>query len=297
MSPISHYLEQIRKNTDMVHLEPVIMKELFYQDILAHMNRNRYFDQLTFIGGTAIRLCYGGERLSEDLDFTGGKDFSVNRLETFSSDIKIVLEKKYGVPVEVAPPKQDRTNTRTWKIQIITDPEHPHIPTQRIHVDIVCIDSYHRQLLTIQNRYQIPSPVENMLIPVESASEIFTDKVIALAFRGGAKNPIKGRDLFDIHVFHTQGISEVVPEFQKKLADHGRTIPEFHDRINQKIERMKSDPGVKKLFEQEMQRFLPLSLYEKTVAQSGFYEYLINLVDGQARKLRVQRTKDFGYGL
>ena len=287
MNPFSLYLEQLRTNSEFAHLEQVVQKELFHQDILAHMSRNRYFDQLTFIGGTAIRLCYGGERLSEDLDFTGGKSFSLDSMETFSLDIKVFLEKKYKIPVEVTPPIQDRTNTRTWKIQIITDPEHPHIPKQKIHIDIALINSYHRQLMTIQNRYQIPSPAQNMLIPVESASEIFTDKVIALAFRGGVRNPIKGRDLFDIHVFHGQGISKVVPEFQDKLSDHGRTIDEFRDGMKYKIERMKSDPGVKKLFEQEMQRFLPLSLYHQTVAQSGFFEYVVNLVEGQAGKLQV----------
>ncbi|WP_254693758.1 nucleotidyl transferase AbiEii/AbiGii toxin family protein [Shewanella sp. MEBiC00475] len=33
-------------------------------------------DKLTFQGGTSLRLCYGGNRFSEDLDFAGGKDFS-----------------------------------------------------------------------------------------------------------------------------------------------------------------------------------------------------------------------------
>ena len=50
-------------------------KELLQYDILAAMQRAGFLDRLVFHGGTALRLCYGAVRLSEDLDFSGGKRF------------------------------------------------------------------------------------------------------------------------------------------------------------------------------------------------------------------------------
>jgi predicted nucleotidyltransferase component of viral defense system len=289
MSLYSSFIESIRADNEYAHLEQVIQKELFHQDILSYMSDGGYFDKLTFIGGTAIRLCYQGQRLSEDLDFTGGYEFTPESLGSFAGDMKQVLEKKYQLPVEVLPPKQEETNTRTWKIQITTDPEHPHIPKQRIHIDIAGIPSYQRQFMTIQNRYNLPAAAENRLIPVESPREILTDKIIALAFRGGTQNPIKGRDLFDIHVFHQQGISEVIPEFDQKLSDHGRTLTEFDTALDNKLELMRTDPMVKTRFEHEMMRFLPLSLYTQTVAHEQFFEYAVNLVQMRAKAIQASR--------
>jgi predicted nucleotidyltransferase component of viral defense system len=47
-----------------------------HHDILREMSRAGFLKNLTFIGGTCLRACYGSQRLSEDLDFTGGADFT-----------------------------------------------------------------------------------------------------------------------------------------------------------------------------------------------------------------------------
>jgi len=61
------------------HMRPVIEKELLHCDILFGLDRAGLLDELTFQGGTALRLCYGSPRFSEDLDFAGGRDFSRSR--------------------------------------------------------------------------------------------------------------------------------------------------------------------------------------------------------------------------
>lgn len=58
------------------HMRAVVEKELLHYDLLFVLDRGGLLDNLTFQGGTALRLCYGSSRLSEDLDFLGGKDFS-----------------------------------------------------------------------------------------------------------------------------------------------------------------------------------------------------------------------------
>ena len=60
----------------------VVEKELLHHDILRILSKTDLLKNLTFIGGTCLRLCYGGVRLSEDLDFTGGLDFSRSDLSS-----------------------------------------------------------------------------------------------------------------------------------------------------------------------------------------------------------------------
>ena len=50
-------------------LAPVIEKELLHYEVLSALKESQVLDRTTFQGGTCLRLCYGGERFSEDLDF------------------------------------------------------------------------------------------------------------------------------------------------------------------------------------------------------------------------------------
>jgi len=56
-------------------LQPVVEKELLHHDILREMSHAGLLTGLTFIGGSCLRACYGSQRMSEDLYFTGGADF------------------------------------------------------------------------------------------------------------------------------------------------------------------------------------------------------------------------------
>lgn len=63
----------LKAKADLAPLRVVVEKELLHHDILREMSSAGLLDRLTFIGGTCLRACYGSSRLSEDLDFTGGR--------------------------------------------------------------------------------------------------------------------------------------------------------------------------------------------------------------------------------
>ena len=86
--------EALRSRAELTSLRPVVEKELLHHDILREMSEAGLLEDLTFIGGTCLRACYGFSRLNEDLDFTGGSHFKksdlaelarvlVDRLQTF----------------------------------------------------------------------------------------------------------------------------------------------------------------------------------------------------------------------
>ncbi len=59
----------LENNTQLKILRPVVEKEILHHDILWALNNAGLLKNLTFIGGTCLRDCYGSARLSEDLDF------------------------------------------------------------------------------------------------------------------------------------------------------------------------------------------------------------------------------------
>jgi len=136
--------EALKNRPDLSPLRVVVEKELLHHDILRVLSSNNLLAKLTFIGGTCLRSCYGGIRLSEDLDFTGGSNFTKNSLSTMGQALIENLNNKYGLSVKVTEPIQDKQNVDTWKIKIETKPEQKHLPRQRINIDICAIPSYEK---------------------------------------------------------------------------------------------------------------------------------------------------------
>ena len=111
----------ISQNQEYTTLRNVIEKEIIHRDILHCMNQYGYLKKLTFMGGTCLRDCYGSQRMSEDLDFTGGFDFDKSDMRELGQKIKQSINDKYQFPVTITEPTKEDGNTQTWKIKQACD--------------------------------------------------------------------------------------------------------------------------------------------------------------------------------
>lgn len=89
------------RDAGRAHMRPVIQKERLHYDILYRLDAVGLLDTLTFQGGTSLRLCYGSNRFSEDLDFVGGKEFTLTQLEPIKQCIEEYIGQRYGLEVTV----------------------------------------------------------------------------------------------------------------------------------------------------------------------------------------------------
>ena len=76
-----------RANPEILYQRTAVEKELFHQDILRILKKCGILDSLVFMGGTCLRLCYGSNRLSEDLDFSTEKVFSAEEMDYLSESV------------------------------------------------------------------------------------------------------------------------------------------------------------------------------------------------------------------
>jgi predicted nucleotidyltransferase component of viral defense system len=66
------------------------IKEVIQEIILCGLSRAGFFKQAAFYGGTALRIFYGLDRFSEDLDFTlitPNQDFDLNQYTSILMDL------------------------------------------------------------------------------------------------------------------------------------------------------------------------------------------------------------------
>lgn len=248
-----------RANPEMSYQRTAVEKELFHQDILRILRNAGILDSLVFMGGTCLRLCYGSNRLSEDLDFSTEKVFSAEEMDYLSESVSRGLNDKYSLAVTVRKPEKD-TDTDTWIVRIITHPKRPDIPSQQIHLDICHYPSYEKELRRVANYYPIDFGSGQLFIYAESLEEILTDKLLAFASR----NRIKNRDLWDIEMLNERRVGFNPNLMRKKINDHKITFYDYMDSAGKRVKSLLED-GMPSDFRSEMMRFIPAGDYEKSI--------------------------------
>lgn len=278
--------EAIRNQQALTALRPVVEKEILHHDILRELGQADLLQHLTFIGGTCLRACYGSNRLSEDLDFTGGAQFHKSQLDDLKQTLETRLQHKYEVPITVAEPRKEKQgNVDTWKLRVNTQLQRRDRPSQSIHLDICSVPSYQVEPRTIRNHYGIHLGTESLIINAQTREEIFADKLVALAMRPGR---LKYRDLWDIAWLSQGAVEPAYSLLASKLADHGELQQTFLERAEERLESLAGDGGHKDAFMFEMSRFIPPERLEQTVRQGGFWPYLVNTVTEKMRKAQQE---------
>lgn len=256
------------------NLLTVIEKELIHYDIIRAMSENGFLESLCFQGGTSLRLCYGSERFSEDLDFTGGANFTQADMDKLRQCIEDSLSKKYGLSVEVKPPKENKTegiSVSTWQVKVVTAPDRPDIPSQKIKIEVANVPSYSRELVQIAENYQLASGAP-MIIAAQSMSETMSDKVLALP---ASVKHIRYRDIWDLHWMSIKRVSPNKEYLNSKINDYG--VMDFENKLE---ERIKSLPSIinGNAFIEQMSRFLRVETIEKTISNQNYRDALIGSV-------------------
>ena len=259
----------LQYNKNYSSLRTVVEKEVMHHDILRAMNNEGYLKNLTFIGGTCLRLCYGSQRLSEDLDFSSSFNFNKKELSSLPKILQETFLKKYNFKIEVSEPIKESGDTKTWKIKIITRQEKKNLPLQRINIDIVMLPSYNKQPVMLKNYYGIDSGTSGLILFAESLEEIFVDKIIAVAFR---LNRVKNRDLWDIFWLYRQNIELNKKLLKQKLSDRKIDYADFFNKYNNRIKEIENS---QKVFLDEMKRFLAPVAFDDTFTSYLWWQQLI----------------------
>lgn len=266
------------QNESVTHMRAVVEKELLHYDILFALEKGGLLDKLTFQGGTSLRLCYGGNRFSEDLDFAGGKDFSSAMLADMKSCIEKYIGDRYGLEVNVKEPKELKEDPKyaelsidKWQIAVVTSPERKDLPKQKIKVEVANIPAYTKEPMSLKINYDfLPDGYSDMLILTETLDEVMADKIISLP---ATTKYVRHRDIWDLVWLQQQGATLNMDLVKSKVSDY--KISEFEEMLENLLERI---PALvfSEEFLAEMKRFLPTDVFDRTLALEKFQMYLKN---------------------
>jgi predicted nucleotidyltransferase component of viral defense system len=260
------------------HMRAVIEKELLHYDILFALEKGGLLDQLVFQGGTSLRLCYGGNRFSEVLDFAGGKKFTSADLADMKACIEKYIGKRYGLEVTVKEPKELREDPQyaelsieKWQVAVVTSPERKDLPKQKIKLEIANVPAYTKDPLPLLVNYDfLPDGYSDTLILTETLDEVMADKIISLP---ATTRYVRHRDIWDLAWLQQQGAQLNIDLVRNKIADY--KLDAYEAMLSGLIERLPALVSSSE-FTGEMKRFLPTDVFERTLAKEKFQIYLRN---------------------
>jgi predicted nucleotidyltransferase component of viral defense system len=201
------------------------MREIMQEIALAALSRTDFFDKAAFYGGTALRIFYGLDRFSEDLDFSllaPNPDFSLTPY--FSK----IVEEFQSLGMNVSIREKDK--------RIKTQVESAFLKSETIWQELVLEDLVKQQGIssnkTIKIKIEIDrlpplgfSTEEKLLIRPYSfyikcftMPSLFAGKLHALLFRKW-KSRVKGRDWYDMEWYIRKGVPLNMHHFLQRAKE------------------------------------------------------------------------------
>lgn len=223
-------IEQMLKNYQIENIydQKNAMKEIMQEIVLCGLSRAGFFQKAAFYGGTALRIFYGLDRFSEDLDFS-----------LLTSDPKFdltvyfpVLEKEvraFGLHVTIE--EKEKSKESNIRSAFLKDNTKEHLLLFYADADLAGsvarnkvikikfeVDIDPPAYAGFEHKYRLlPIPYEVNLYDMPS---LFAGKIHAVLCRGW-KNRIKGRDLYDYVFYPSRGSAVNQRHLRARLLQSG----------------------------------------------------------------------------
>lgn len=200
------------------------MKEIMQELVLCGLSRAGFFKRAAFYGGTALRIFYGLDRFSDDLDFSLTATDKAFRLEPYFPTLEKEIA-SYGLHVSISEKEKSKDSDIRSAFLKGSTKEHlllfyadealaKTIPSSEVVKIKFEVDVNPPQYACFEHRYRLlPAPYE---IALYDAPSLFAGKIHAVLCRSW-KSRIKGRDLYDYVFYLSRSISVNLKHLRERL--------------------------------------------------------------------------------
>lgn len=228
------------------------IKEVVQEIVLCGLSRAGFFQPAAFYGGTALRIFYGLDRFSEDLDFSlrvPDADFDLAPyLPTLEREVR-----SYGLNFKFE--TKEKSVDSAVKSAFLKGSTKEHIllfyPNERLASSVAAgklikvkfeVDTNPPGFAGFERKYRLlPIPYEISLYDMPS---LFAGKIHAVICRGW-KTRVKGRDLYDYVFYLSRGTGVNLKHLEARLVqsgfiEEGRsiTLDDVKDMLNRRFEQI-----------------------------------------------------------
>ena len=198
------------------------LREILQEIVLLGLYRAGFFNQAVFYGGTALRILYGLDRFSEDLDFSllkADKSFNlgvyeksiVETLQTFGFEVNIQLKNQEGVIKSAF--LKGNTAQHLLNIKAPDDVIAKYGQGRLVKIKFEVDTQPPLDFQSEKKTQLLPAP---FMIHSMKLSSLFAGKIHAILCRNWSSRP-KGRDWYDLVWYISHGYSVDLAHLSARL--------------------------------------------------------------------------------
>jgi len=239
------------------------IKEIVQEIVLSGLSRGGFFKDVAFYGGTALRIFYGLDRFSEDLDFsliTQNQNFDISKYfpyienETKSLGLNFsVNEKEKSINSNIKSAFL-KGNTKEHIFIFYESSQENNLMDKNELIKIKFeVDVNPPSGATYETKFALlPSPYQ---VKLYDLSSLFAGKIHACLCRNW-KTRVKGRDFYDYVFFLTIGAKVNMNSLKAKLVQ-SKYIEESYDLTIENLKKLLNERFSNLDFEQAKEDVLP----------------------------------------
>ena len=203
------------------------LREIMQEITLAGLSRSGFFEKAALYGGTALRIFYGLDRYSEDLDFSlleSNPEFSLEPyfqaiIEEFASlGITVSLKEKQK-SIESNVESAFLKSGTVWK-ELVLEGVVPQTGIKMMPHMKIKIEVDREPPLGFATEEKLLTRPISFYVKTFTLPSLFAGKMHALLFRKW-QNRVKGRDWYDLEWYIKKGIALDLGHFLMRAQDTG----------------------------------------------------------------------------
>ena len=227
------------------------LREIMQDIALAGLSRSGFFEKAAFYGGTALRIFYGLDRFSEDLDFSllaVDPEFSLAKYQD------CIIHEFNALGMQVVIREKQKTNKTNidsaflksetvWR-ELILEGIIPQNGMGQVANITIKIEVDREPPLGFETEEKLLLKPFSFYVKCLTLPNLFAGKMHALLFRKWGTN-VKGRDWYDMEWYIRKGIALNLAHFAIRAKDSGDwdkntiTEAEFRQLLKEKIDNVK----------------------------------------------------------
>jgi len=229
------------------------LREIMQEIALAGLYRAGFFEKAAFYGGTALRIFYGLDRFSEDLDFSlliVEPDFSLNKYQ----DAIVHEFEALGMQVTIREKqKTNKTNIDSaflksetiWR-ELVLESIIPQNGLNQVANITIKLEVDREPPMGFETEEKLLLRPFSFYVKCLTLPNLFAGKMHALLFRKWGTN-VKGRDWYDMEWYIRKGVPLNLNHFVNRAKDSGDwdkdtiTEAEFRQLLAERIDQVKMD--------------------------------------------------------
>ena len=225
--------------------------EIIQEITLAGLYRGGFFDKAAFYGGTCLRIFYGMQRFSEDMDFSLLQADESFRLENYFDAI-ISEFQAIGRNITITKKeKRTQTNVESAFLKDSTEVYNLSFSTEKQIKIKIEVDT--QPPAGFASEYKLLMLPFSFMVRCYTLPDLYAGKMHALLFRNW-KTRVKGRDWYDFEWYVRNNVALNFNHLQKRveqinnLSEQDFTLDIFKKMLKERIEKtniemVKNDVG------------------------------------------------------